>query len=1485
MRRNQTARTRINAAIFEALETRQLMASTQTEALQAQHMPGVCSCPGCQPQAPISPEEQALVQQQREEALEQLSQTKAPRVPISQVPSLNSRPGAPKTIYLDFNGAAAFTWRGQNSDGSQIINYSVTGMGGGTTPVPAFTLDGNANDFSTFEEQAIRNMHSWVAEKFSPFNINVTTVDPGSYNYGTSLRVLVGGADADWLNENAGGRASIGAIRDDRMDRTCFVFPVGNMPFSTATNLDPRDLRYLGETIAHEAGHVLGLRHQRQNLGMGAVDNYYDGTGAESPIMGGSSNNATARGIWWKTNTFGQSSPDAVADELNFLTSTFPDEGPLPYAADDIPSNVTPSITVLGNGTFAPVSGFDQSTRVNSGTLERASDQDTWRFIASTNQGTFSVSPWARGGMLSLNATLLNSSGQVVPSTVSANGNGVTINTTSLSAGSAYFIRVSSKGGYGDIGQYQLTGQMAALASFDSTTGTLSINGVPGNNNMRLWLHYGPNELVIENNGGTQRFASWPINQINVQLGNGTDTLEIEPLANYAGGPGIPITVDLGGGSDTMKVQDYNGITPFNVWSSQVQWVNMTANYSGVERLDMISGPGDDQFNIRELGLGTAVHAWGYGGNDTMTIHRDVVRSTGMHTYFHGSSGTDTLKVDGSSRFAGDRASAGMGIIDGHVDTNAQGYVRESHFDSEVEAISLIGGDTNEIFGIYNLPATITTLSVDMGKGDDSIWMGLSDWGQGVGTPFSNAIKAAVNVVGGDGRDSIYIDDVYGSASTYNLTANTFASSGGGNVTYWGDVESLHVDGRTTGGVVYNIWSSSATTAAVLNAGSASDAFNIYHSQGAATMNGNGGNDYFYISNGGQLGTLSAATLIDGGTGEGDYASFNDVSSPYAVTHQTLNDSAFGSMGYRNLDGIGITLGPGNDYLYIRSTAAGTPITVDAMAGNDSLLLGRSYFVVGEQPTLDGIRSRINFNGGEGTDTVTLTDSSTTVDSEWTFDQGKIGRKDKAQADEDSDGNRPILDILYDHNSVERLSLEAGAGNDKITAAYAFAIATFKGGAGADQFEIPVFGNTPAVSIDGEAGFDGLTIGTHSLISGDWVITDNRITQAQWYFTAIANYAGLEGIIATGNATAANTFYVQSTATPIQLHGGTADDSFVIGNNNLANGIRAMVYVNGAGGTNNSLIINDHADTTNNYVTIDQTYIGGYQGDNLFGPGGFVTGPGAQSTIINLGSGSDTIAAQPNAVANLALSGGAGTNSLMLGLATTTNPVINTFGANGSVTSSNRKPVTFWNFGAVQSDNVAPAVVSSSFNHNVPAGQKPSLTFRFSEDVSRQLSVAYLDLKNVHTNQPIPAANVALSYDLATNTATFTFPGYPNGVLPNGSYAARIHTSLIDAFGNAMAVDQTLNFFVLAGDANHDGKVDVADLGILASNWQQTGRTFSQGDFTYDGKVDVADLGILASNWQGSLPMPSLPQGSGEPTTAGRTIRQARMTDVVDSLA
>jgi hypothetical protein len=62
----------------------------------------------------------------------------------------------------------------------------------------------------------------------------------------------------------------------------------------------------------------------------------------------------------------------------------------------------------------------------------------------------------------------------------------------------------------------------------------------------------------------------------------------------------------------------------------------------------------------------------------------------------------------------------------------------------------------------------------------------------------------------------------------------------------------------------------------------------------------------------------------------------------------------------------------------------------------------------------------------------------------------------------------------------------------------------------------------------------------------------------------------------------------------------------------------------------------------------------------------------------------------------------------------------------------------------------------------------------------------------------------------------------------------------------------------LPGDANGDGKVDVIDLGVLATNYDLAATGVGQGDFNGDGKVDVIDLGILATNYDQTLTAPTV---------------------------
>jgi hypothetical protein len=73
-------------------------------------------------------------------------------------------------------------------------------------------------------------------------------------------------------------------------------------------------------------------------------------------------------------------------------------------------------------------------------------------------------------------------------------------------------------------------------------------------------------------------------------------------------------------------------------------------------------------------------------------------------------------------------------------------------------------------------------------------------------------------------------------------------------------------------------------------------------------------------------------------------------------------------------------------------------------------------------------------------------------------------------------------------------------------------------------------------------------------------------------------------------------------------------------------------------------------------------------------------------------------------------------------------------------------------------------------------------------------------------------------------------------------------------------------------DVNHDRSVDITDNGIIATNWQQSGKTYSEGNISYSGAVDVTDLGIMSGHWQATLDEPASPGNISVTTTSASTI-------------
>jgi hypothetical protein len=68
--------------------------------------------------------------------------------------------------------------------------------------------------------------------------------------------------------------------------------------------------------------------------------------------------------------------------------------------------------------------------------------------------------------------------------------------------------------------------------------------------------------------------------------------------------------------------------------------------------------------------------------------------------------------------------------------------------------------------------------------------------------------------------------------------------------------------------------------------------------------------------------------------------------------------------------------------------------------------------------------------------------------------------------------------------------------------------------------------------------------------------------------------------------------------------------------------------------------------------------------------------------------------------------------------------------------------------------------------------------------------------------------------------------------------------------GQAVDANSLLIESTYFGDSNLDRKVDVTDLGTLATNYgKSVSNGILQGDFNNDGKVDVTDLGLLATDY------------------------------------
>lgn len=761
---------------------------------------------------------------------------------------------------------------------------------------------------------------------------------------------------------------------------------------------------------------------------------------------------------------------------------------------------------------------------------------------------------------------------------------------------------------------------------------------------------------------------------------------------------------------------------------------------TGISSLTINGTNNADVYDIVSLGLNAPLSIVLGGGNDMVTLGSSPFASQFIQSPVNisGDAGDDTLFLgsnNADSIFANVTFNGGtsVGVLGDRVIFNDTAPNYNINYNITSTVITRDG---------FNLPQTVNYAGVEgivinSGSGSDTVTVG-------------SAIPATVTAYGNDGNDNFIV----GGGNLTSIPGTFSGGSGSDTITFddsfdfapkiweignnqvgFGSVHPLvplDITGFESVAILAGIngdtfgFSGTISQSLYVDGNFGSDTFTIGSNARAqffapVTILGGVGDESFTWQNAsnnwyfGLFGTATYPVTLDGGPGFNSL-SINESTRTTAASYQLhadrfyANDPAAFPLGadfqYDNMGAVGITLNnsANNVAVYGISSdiAVGQQVTLLLNGGSDAV----AVYPRDNEGNLT-INGNFGIGGGAGTDTLTIQDAASTLPIAYNFLN------------------------LFGPGTTNIGGLGAGgfgAGSD-------FESIVVNAGAGADTFDINQYASDTALTLNGGAGDDTLNLGNNNLpanITSIAALTfngqddfDTFNLRNSAYATGFTYRRNIGTMSATSDAyvlnisetstervffdsgNGADVYRITAVAagTQLDISAGAGIDALLLGDLSFSVSEIFGPITFDTGTDAGRVSVTDINSTIGKVAHLDTISLGAYPGDTLFGPGGslhFTTlvnqfaGINFNAMGMSLGSGADTIYAQPLATGTVGLFAGNPTtapgDTLNLSLVTAANYVINGTPASGNVTSTNLMTLSYTGF------ETGPNLLSAEFD-------------------------------------------------------------------------------------------------------------------------------------------------------------------------------------------